>query len=152
MTQINWILKPFDNLTLKELYEILALRTEVFVVEQNCPFQDQDGKKDYQSFHLIGKNIDNELVAYSRILKPGLAFEYASIGRVVNSPKYRGQNIGKILMEESIKTVYDLYGKVPIQIGAQYYLLKFYEAFGFNICSEIYLEDNIEHIEMVKMP
>ncbi len=152
MLQISWHIKPFEKLTLTELYEILALRTEVFIVEQNCPFQDADGEMDYKSHHFLGKNAENQIVAYTRILPPSLAFEYASIGRVVNSPKIRGQKLGKILFEQSISALYKLYGKVPIQIGAQYYLLNFYKSFGFEICSEIYLEDGIEHIEMLKMP
>jgi ElaA protein len=150
--EINWACKPFLELTTTEIYEILALRSEVFVVEQNCVFHDMDGKKDFESFHLFGKTIDNQIVAYTRILPANLAFKYASIGRVVNSPKLRGKGIGKILMEKSIESLYQIYGKVPIEIGAQYYLKSFYESFGFVISSEIYLEDDIEHIEMIKMP
>lgn len=151
MVQINWLSKKFEELTVYELYDLLALRTEVFVVEQNCPFQDQDGKKDFKAIHLLGKNIDNQLIAYTRILPVGLAYTEASIGRVVSSSKYRGQGIGKILMQKSIEILYESFGEIPIKIGAQYYLKKFYESFGFEQTSEIYLEDGIEHIEMVKM-
>ncbi len=150
--EIIWFYKSFQELTATEIYEILALRSEVFVVEQNCVFQDMDGKKDFESIHLFGKTIDNQLVAYTRILPANLAFKYASIGRVANSPKLRGKGIGKLLMEKSIETLYKIFGKVPIEIGAQYYLKSFYESFGFVISSEIYLEDDIEHIEMIKMP
>ncbi len=150
--EINWFYKSFQELTATEIYEILALRSEVFVVEQNCVFQDMDGKKDFESIHLFGKTIDNQIVAYTRILPANLAFKYASIGRVANSPKLRGKGIGKLLMGKSIETLYKIFGKVPIEIGAQYYLKSFYESFGFVISSEIYLEDDIEHIEMIKMP
>ncbi len=150
--EILWTCKSFDSLTLVELYEILALRTEVFVVEQNCPFQEQDGKKDFESFHLMGKTSDNQLVAYSRIVPPNLAFVEGSIGRVVGSPKVRGKGIGKELMEKSIQHFYEKFGTQPIRIGAQYYLKSFYESFGFQKTSDIYLDDDIEHIEMLKMP
>jgi ElaA protein len=145
---MDWILKDFDSLTPAELYSILQLRTQVFVVEQNCPYLDEDDK-DQQSFHLMGWK-ENLLAAYTRILPPGLAFDEASIGRVVTSPKARGEGIGRTLMTESINRLYDMYGKVPIEIGAQLYLKKFYESLGFQQTSEIYLEDNIEHIEMRK--
>lgn len=145
---MDWILKDFDSLTPAELYSILQLRAQVFVVEQNCPYLDEDDK-DQQSFHLMGWK-GNLLAAYTRILPPGLAFDEASIGRVVTSPKARGEGIGRTLMTESINRLYNLYGKVPIEIGAQLYLKKFYESLGFHQTSEVYLEDNIEHIEMRK--
>jgi ElaA protein len=149
--EINWQCKAFNELSLSELYEILALRTEVFVVEQNCPFQEQDGEKDFKSLHLFGKTTDNQIVAYSRLVPAGLAFAEASIGRVINSPKYRGKGIGRDLMKKSIEELYAHFGKIIIRIGAQYYLKAFYESFGFEIDGEIYLDDGIEHIEMVKM-
>ncbi len=146
---INWELKTFDELTPYQLYAILQLRSEVFVVEQNCPYLDEDGK-DLKSWHLMGWNEDNILVAYTRILKAGDSFAEASIGRVVSSPKVRGTGIGKILMQKSIEQLYGLFGQVPIRIGAQRYLEKFYESLGFVIAGEPYLEDDIPHIEMVK--
>lgn len=149
---INWVCKTFDQLTLEELYALIALRTEVFIVEQHCPFQDQDGKKDFLSFHFLGKDVNNQLIAYTRLVPKGLAYSEMSIGRVVSSPAFRGKGVGKILMEKSIEQLYDLYGKLPIRIGAQFYLKSFYESFGFIKAGEIYLEDGIEHIEMVKMP
>jgi ElaA protein len=124
----------------------------VFIVEQNCPFQDQDGKKDFISYHLMGKSKDNEIVAYTRLLPENTAYDEASIGRVVSSPKFRGLGIGKILMEKSIDKLYEMFGQVPIRIGAQLYLKLFYESFGFVKAGEKYLEDGIEHIEMLKMP
>jgi len=146
--KINWQLKKFEELSTTELYEILRLRAEVFVVEQNCPYQDMDGK-DFKSFHLLGYNENKELLSYTRILPAGISYKEVSIGRVVTSPKARGTGAGKELMNESIKCIEKLFGNVPIRIGAQCYLIKFYSGFGFEIASEEYLEDNISHIEML---
>ena len=146
---ITWHLKSFDELTTAELYAILQLRAEVFVVEQECPYLDMDGK-DQSSMHLMGWT-ESFLGAYTRILPAGLAFDEASIGRVVTSPKLRRTGIGKILMEETLRQLYMLYGQVPVRIGAQRYLEKFYESLGFVKEGEMYLEDNIEHIEMLKL-
>ncbi len=144
--QLKWTYKKFDELSAAELYSIIRLRNEVFVVEQNCPYQDADGK-DLQCFHLCGRDGEN-LVAYTRILPPGLAYEEASIGRVVTSPQYRKSGAGRELMNLSIKKVFEQYN-CNIKIGAQLYLKKFYESLGFVKCSEEYLEDNIPHIEML---
>lgn len=138
----------FDRLTPYELYDIMALRQEVFVVEQNCPYLDADGK-DLQSWHLMGRNEEGKLVAYTRLLPKGLAYEdYVSIGRVVTSPSARGTGVGKILMQRSIEMCRHLFGNQPIKIGAQSYLLKFYESFGFQSTGEEYLEDGIPHTKM----
>ena len=146
---IQWMLKKFEELSAIELYKIMQLRNEVFVVEQNCVYQDADNK-DISSWQFMGW--DNEkLVAFTRLLPPGLAYEQASIGRVVTSPSARGSGIGKELMQQSIKEIKDLFGEVPIKIGAQLYLQKFYTALGFVQTSEIYLEDGIQHIEMVRL-
>jgi ElaA protein len=145
--QINWILKKFDELTAAELYAVLQLRNEVFVVEQNCVFQDADDK-DQGCFHLLGWQ-QNQLVAYTRLAPPGYIYSEASIGRVVTSPSVRRKGAGKILMEESILRVKELFGNVPIRIGAQVYLQKFYESFRFKQVSEPYLEDGIQHIYML---
>lgn len=144
---MNWILKEFNALTVHELYAILQLRSEVFVVEQNCVFQDIDFK-DQRAYHLMGY-IDNQLLAYTRLLPAGFPYVEASIGRVVTAKAARNSGIGKKLMTESIDTLYRLYGRQTIKIGAQYYLKKFYESFGFQQSGEIYLEDGIEHIEML---
>jgi ElaA protein len=145
---IEWILKKFNDLTPIELYAILQLRNEVFVVEQNCVYQDADDK-DQQAYHFCGW-INNTLVAYSRILPVGLAYEkYTSIGRVVSSPKYRGTGIGRQLVKKSIEQTYTLYPVNEIKIGAQLYLKKFYESFDFKQDGEGYLEDNIPHIPML---
>jgi ElaA protein len=145
---INWELKRFDELTVHELYAILQLRIEVFVVEQNCPFQDADDK-DQGSHHLMGWS-DNKLVAYTRLVPPAYIYEQASIGRVVTSPAVRRYGVGRKLMQESIDRTIQLFGDGPIKIGAQFYLKQFYESFGFEQVSDIYLEDGIEHIYMIK--
>ena len=147
--QLNWILKKFDDLTPAELYCIMQLRNEVFVVEQNCVYQDADNK-DLSSYHFMGWDND-KLVAYTRLLPPGLSYTEASIGRVVNSPAARGSGIGRELMLQSIEQVKKLFGEGPIKIGAQLYLNQFYTSLGFQQTSDIYLEDNIEHIEMVRL-
>lgn len=144
---INWILKKFVELTPHELYAIIQLRNEVFVVQQNCVYQDADNK-DQASYHLMGWK-DDKLITYSRIIPPGMAYAEPSIGRVVTSPSVRGNGIGKMLMEESIDQVYKLFDTVSIKIGAQVYLLQFYSSLGFKQTSDIYLEDGIEHIEMI---
>lgn len=146
--QLHWLLKRFDELTPYQLYAILQLRNEVFVVEQNCVFQDADDK-DQDSYHLMGF-LNNKLVAYTRLVPAGVSYAQASIGRVVTSPSVRRGGAGKLLMQQSIDSLYNLFGKVPIKIGAQLYLQHFYESFGFERISDIYLEDGIEHIYMLK--
>jgi len=142
-----WTCKTFAELTPDELYAILRLRSEVFVVEQNCVFLDMDNK-DQKSHHLMGWR-DGILVGYSRVLCAGISYVESSIGRVVTSPAARHLGVGRELLNKSIDTLYKLYGKQPIRIGAQCYLTKFYESFGFVQKGEIYLEDGIEHIEML---
>ena len=147
---ISWSLKPFQDLPLEELYEILQLRNEVFVVEQKCNYLDIDGK-DLKSMHLQGR-INGILVCYVRILPPGLSYEEPSIGRVLNSQSVRRQGVGQALMNKAIAETISLHGKRPIKIGAQLYLKRFYESFGFVQCSEPYLEDEIPHIKMILTP
>lgn len=146
--QIQWVLKKFEELTPYQLYAILQLRNEVFVVEQNCVFQDADDK-DQNSYHLMGL-YNNKLVAYTRLVPAGEIYEQPSIGRVVTSPSARGTGLGKELMIRSIETAYTLFGKQPLKIGAQLYLKKFYNSLGFEQVSDVYLEDGIEHIYMIK--
>jgi ElaA protein len=145
---LQWVLRKFDDLTPSELYNILRLRSEVFVVEQNCVFLDMDNK-DQDCYHLMGSH-DNELVAYVRIVPPGLAYEEMSIGRVVSSPRYRGSGAGRQLMIKAIATAYELFGKQPIRIGAQLYLKNFYNSLGFEPQGDIYIEDGIPHVIMLK--
>lgn len=146
--QIQWLLKKFEALTPYQVYAILQLRNEVFVVEQNCVFQDADDK-DQHCYHLMGFD-DNKLVAYTRIVPEGVIYAQASIGRVVTAPQVRRLGAGKALMNQSIDTVYNLFGRVPIKIGAQLYLKHFYESLGFHQVSDVYLEDGIEHIYMLR--
>ncbi len=147
---ITWYHKHFKELNTTELYQILQLRNEVFIVEQHCPFQDLDDK-DLKCYHLIGFDTDSQkMMAYTRIVPAGISFEEASIGRVVTSPLARKGGIGRQLMNKSIELLEELYGGVSIKIGAQLYLKKFYESFGFQQVKEVYLEDGIEHILMIK--
>jgi ElaA protein len=142
--------KRFDELTPHELYSILQLRNEVFVVEQNCVFQDADDK-DQASHHLLGYN-NKKLVAYTRLVPPGVIYSEMSIGRVVTSPSVRRFGAGKGLMQQSIAKICSLFGNNVIKIGAQLYLKKFYEGFGFSQVGEGYIEDGIPHIYMLKYP
>ena len=144
----TWLCKNFDELSPHELYAILQLRNEVFAVEQNCVYPDMDNK-DQPSYHLMGWQ-GNQLIAYTRIIPPGVAYPGPSIGRVVIPSSARGMGIGKELMEQSIERAHNLYGKTPIKIGAQLYLQKFYTRLGFVQTSDIYLEDGIQHIEMIR--
>ncbi len=144
---INWYDKNFNNLTPNELYQIMRLRSEVFVVEQNCVFLDADNK-DQQCLHFMGW-IENNLAAYTRLAPPGYIYNEPSIGRVVTAPAYRKNKIGYALMEKSIEQCRKYFGANAIKIGAQYYLKKFYTSFGFKQTGDIYLEDGIEHIYML---
>lgn len=140
--------KAFQELTNHELYEILKLRSEVFVVEQNCVFQDMDDKD--QKCHHVMVYIDDQLVAYSRLVPAGLSYDEIAIGRVITSAKARGKGLGKMVMELSIDSCRQLFGSGDIRIGAQTYALGFYSSLGFVVKGETYDEDGIEHIEMVR--
>ena len=144
---IQWYCKAFTALLPNELYQIMRLRNEVFVVEQNCVFQDADNK-DQQCLHLMGW-IENTLVAYTRLAPPGYIYAAASIGRVVTLPAFRGKGIGQQLMQKSIAHCRLAFGNTAIKLGAQYYLKEFYTSLGFMQVSDIYLEDGIEHIYML---
>lgn len=142
------ISKTFNELTLDELYALLKLRSQVFVVEQDCVYQDID-EKDKKSIHILGKK-NSEIIAYARIFKPGDYFKEASIGRVVVDFNYRGFGYAKKIMEESIKLVQDKFKETRVKVSAQTYLKKFYNSLGFNQIGEEYLEDGIPHIAMIK--
>ena len=146
MNQLTWEYKNFNELTPQELYAILKLRSKVFVVEQNCVYLDMDDK-DQRSFHLCGWD-GNILVAYARILPPGLAFEEASIGRVVTDPQYRKTGSGRELMGHAIEKTMAQFGISSIKIGAQLYLFSFYSSLGFKVSGPEYIEDGIPHVEM----
>lgn len=141
-------LKTFHELRVDELYDLLRLRSEVFVVEQNCVFLDLDDK-DQKCFHLLLYQ-ENELVAYTRIVPAGLSYEEVAIGRVVSSPAYRGKGLGREVMKLTLEACYQLFGSCDIRLGAQTYALGFYESLGFKSDGETYDEDGIEHIEMVR--
>jgi ElaA protein len=147
---ISWQCKYFTELTNFELYKILQLRNEVFVVEQNCAYQDCDDK-DLKAYHYTGWQKD-KLVAYTRLLSISISYpDAASIGRVITAPFIRRQNTGRQLMYNSINEIYRLFGDVPIRVSAQFYLKNFYESFGFVPEGEIYFEDGIEHISMIRV-
>ena len=143
---IKWQTKRFNELSLQELYSLLCLRSHVFVVEQNCVYQDIDNKDD-KALHLLGK-VEDQVIAYSRLFKAGDYFENAAIGRVVIHPEYRDKKWGHELMQEAISGIESNFKTKQITISAQLYLKKFYEANGFVQTSEMYLEDDIPHIEM----
>ena len=140
--------KPFAELSPYELYAIIRLRNEVFVVEQNCVFQDADNKDEHADHLMIWD--DQQLVAYARLLPAGAAYKEMSIGRIVSSPAYRGTGAGKLLVSKAIDLCRELFEDGPIRIGAQLYLENFYASFGFVKTSDVYLEDGIKHIEMIK--
>lgn len=140
--------KTFQELNTKELYDLLQLRSEVFVVEQDCVYQDIDGK-DQKALHVLGYR-DRKLVAYTRIFKPGDYFDEASIGRVVVRENARQYKYGYDIMTASIQAIKDYYNESKIRISAQIYLKRFYNNLNFKEVGEEYLEDGIPHINMIK--
>nr|WP_315493475.1 GNAT family N-acetyltransferase [uncultured Rhodoferax sp.] len=183
---LTWQWLPFDALSREQLYELLRLRSEVFVVEQNCIFQDMDGLDD-QAMHLLGVRASadsapcpppalrapplptqnplppelpgalagkgaQELVAYVRCFPAGVTFDEASIGRVVTRQSARGGGLGHVLMAEAIRALQQQWGVQPIRIGAQAHLKNFYERHGFADVGKAYVEDGIDHLEMVRQP
>lgn len=146
---LSYSVKRFQELSLEELYAILRLRQEVFIVEQNCPYLDCDDK-DQKSHHLLGKDNEGHLLAYCRILEKGISYEnYSSIGRVVTSILIRGNGEGRALMKYAIKETLRLFPKEKIKISAQSYITPLYQSLGFVKVGEEYLEDDIPHIGMV---
>ncbi len=140
--------KTFQELSLDELYEVLALRSEVFVVEQDCVYQDIDGK-DQKALHILGFK-DDQLVAYTRCFNKGMYFKEASIGRVLVKEDKRKYGYGHVILEASIKEIQSRFNTETIKLSAQKYLTKFYESHDFNQIGEGYLEDGIPHIAMMK--
>ena len=139
--------KTFEQLNTKELYDLLQLRSEVFVVEQDCVYQDIDGK-DQKALHILGYK-DEKLVAYTRVFHPGDYFEEASIGRVLVKENQRQYGFGYNIMNASIKAIKEHFKTSEIRISAQTYLIKFYNNLGFKAVGEEYLEDGIPHINMI---
>jgi ElaA protein len=146
---LHWTTKPFAALTTANLYTLLQLRSEVFVVEQACAFQDLDGH-DQAAYHLLGYTAAGELAAYARLFAAGRSYAQVSIGRVVTAPRHRRAGLGRQLLSQAIAQCDELFGAQPIKIGAQLYLKAFYESFGFVQQGEGYLEDGIPHIYMLR--
>lgn len=144
---MNWFCKKFNDLSVLELYLLMKLRSEVFVVEQNCVYLDADGK-DENAWHLFAQDQD-DIIACVRILGPGISYLEPAIGRVCTNKKYRGTGLGKELMERSITETKKFFFGQNIKIGAQIYLTKFYTDLGFVVSGDMYLEDGIEHQEML---
>lgn len=147
---VRWQTRAFDALRPAELYELLQLRSEVFVVEQNCAFQDLDGA-DRLALHLLGHR-DQTLVAYARCFAPGVKYREASIGRIATRSAVRGQGLGHLLVETALRTVAAAWGVQPVRIGAQAQLKQFYQSHGFDDQGMPYVEDGIDHLEMVWRP
>jgi ElaA protein len=145
---MNWHYKHFDRLTTGELYALLRLRSKVFVVEQNCPYQDMDNK-DLNAVHLWYSDDNGTVLACCRLLPEGISYTEASIGRVATDPGARGRNLGRELMEKAIQYISEHWQAPAIRIGAQLYLKRFYESLSFVQAGDTYLEDGIPHIEML---
>lgn len=146
---MHWNNLTFNQLDINMLYDILRLRVDVFVVEQACAYPELDDKDRHpETQHLFGLSPDGELLAYARILPPGLSYPEASIGRVVVSPAGRGEGLAMPLMQQAIESALTTWPDAGIQIGAQDYLKNFYQKLGFVACSEMYLEDGIPHLDM----
>jgi ElaA protein len=144
---IDWHFAPFAQLTPRQVHDLYRLRAAVFIVEQNCVFQDLDGE-DPKCWHLLGRDASGELVAYCRLLPAGVKFDEPSIGRVITAPSIRRTGMGRVLMDEAMKRAAQLWPDQPLRIGAQAHLERFYNEFGFDRSSEPYDEDGILHIEM----
>ncbi len=152
--RLRWRCLPFAAMQADTLYQVLRLRSEVFVVEQRCVFQDMDGA-DADCMHLLGEqrapgNGAPVLRAYARLVPAGLKFGEASIGRVVSDPALRGTGIGHALMAQAVQMLQSLWGAQPIRIGAQAHLQGFYRRHGFETASPVYDEDGIDHVEMLR--
>jgi ElaA protein len=148
---LDWQIKHYNDLSLNEFHDIIALRLEAFVVEQNCAYLDLDGK-DKKSYHLICRNGKGDVVATARIMPPGLQYNDAAIGRVVIEEGIRGHGVGHDLMDRCIEFSVQEFGGAPIRISAQKHLEKYYEKHGFTSTGNEYLEDGIPHVEMLLEP
>lgn len=146
---MQWVLKKFKDLSLNEFHDIIQLRINIFIVEQNCPYPELDNK-DKIAYHLFGINKENKIIAYTRIFKSGDYHKEAAFGRVVVHQNYRNQKIGHELVKQTIYEIKKLFGNTNIKIGAQTYLKNFYESFDFHQIGDEYIEDGIPHIHMLK--
>ncbi len=149
MENLFWKIKSFHQLNVMELYGILRLRQEVFAVEQKCIYLDADGKDQFCD-HIFGVDDGGKVIAYCRIVQPGVSYPEVSIGRIATHPEHRNMGYGRLLMDKALSYIDDKYGKMDIKIEAQYYLEKFYSNYGFEKAGAVYLLDDIEHIEMVR--
>ncbi len=144
---IDWQIKPFNELSLNEFHDLIALRIKVFVIEQNCPYQDLDGK-DKKAYHVICRDGKGNIIATARILGAGISYPEVSIGRLVVDEGARKNKIGDTLIKKSLEFIHEEFGTVEVTISAQNHLEKFYSKHGFIKVSEPYLEDGIPHIKM----
>ena len=152
--KLSWQFARFDDLAMRDWYAVSTARIDVFIMEQNCPFQDNDGA-DFFSWHLLGWHEVSgrrELAAYCRLVDPGVKFAEPSIGRVITTRPFRRHGYGKQLMREALTRHDDLYPELANRIGAQQRLEKFYGELGFTTSSDMYIEDGIPHVEMVRVP
>ena len=147
MTTVQWHWRTFDTFSVPELYAVRALREAVFIVEQTCPYQDADGL-DAQAEHLLGLGQDGQLVAYLRVLGPGLRFKQPSIGRVIVHESARRSGLGRQLMQQGLERCAQRWPGQAVALGAQAHLESFYGSLGFECCSAPYDEDGIPHIDM----
>ncbi len=151
MEPIQWEIKKFNQLTAEELYELLRLRVDVFVVEQACPYPELDGKDTHaQTLHVSVRMSGGNLAGYLRVIAPGVSYPGVSFGRVVTAKSFRGRGLSHDLIEKAVELARVNWPGIPIQIGAQEYLIAFYRSHGFEAASEIYDEDGIPHIDMVR--
>ncbi|HEY1951590.1 MAG TPA: GNAT family N-acetyltransferase [Gemmatimonadaceae bacterium] len=150
--EIDWQWSRFGDLTVEDLYAIVRLREGVFIVEQNCPYPDADGR-DPHAWHLLGWSLakrERQLVAYARLFEPGVRYTEASMGRIVSAPEVRGTGVGIALVAEGLRRLETLAPGRPIKIAAQRRLEEFYKRFGFTTASEPYEEDGIMHVDMIR--
>ncbi|HBP86648.1 MAG TPA: GNAT family N-acetyltransferase [Nitrospiraceae bacterium] len=151
MVNIQWNFTFFKDLTVQQLYDVLQLRVDVFVVEQKCAYRDLDEYDRHpETRHLSGREEGEQLIAYARILPPSLRYPEVNLGRVVVKADFRKQGIGHQLLQAALQEISGCWPKTPIRISAQEYLQAFYSKYGFFRVSEVYLEDGIPHVEMVK--
>ena len=152
VTDLDWQWSRFDDLTPHDLYEVVKLREAVFIVEQNCPYPDADGR-DPHAWHLLGWMEEanaKKLVAYARIFEPGIRYDECSIGRIVSAPEFRGAGFGRALVAEALRRLEGLAPHQSIKIAAQRRLENFYSEYGFKTISEPYEEDGIIHVDMLR--
>lgn len=145
---IEWQWCRLADLSIEQVYAVLAAREAVFVVEQTCPYQELDGK-DLEADHLVGWS-DGEVAAYLRVLGPGVRFVEPSIGRVLTTRAFRGTGLGRTMMQLALKRIDERFAHPPVRISAQFHLQPFYSSLGFRTDSEQYLEDGIPHVEMLR--